>query len=249
MKSLRIILRTCAVVKTLSSTADRPFGLDKQTMILASLRSLIESCSSAKGVKIRLDIVDDSSPLEFRAKMKSILDSSGLIYELHKIEARNNGKSLAYCYDLASGSKADVIYFCEDDYLHLPDEVPFIVRAYNEKIIGSDKFVIHPTDYPDRYVRVYPSYIFLSSDCHWRSVQHTTGTFYIPTSIFKKYKNLYYKFAEINSGKIGGGEDATINKVYQSVPCLSPIPSLAAHLNDDTLPPFIDWKSEVKKFI
>ena len=248
MKSLNIILRTCAVVKILSKTSKRPFGLDKEVLILKSLKSLLESCSHAyNDCKMFLDVVDDSSSEEFRAKMISILNRFSIPYKVHNIQEKNNGRSMKYCYDLALKSKSEIIYFCEDDYLHLKNEIPFVMRAYSGKVVGSSKFVVHPTDYPDRYVKVYPAYIFLSKDCHWRSISHTTGTFFIPKNVFVKYKQLYYKFAEINSGKVGGGEDITVNKVYEEVPCLSPIPSLAAHMNDDTLPPFVDWAEELNR--
>lgn len=241
MVSLHILFRSCAVVKTLSKTSKRPFGLDKPTMILKSLKSLLSSCSKSKD-KIFLEIVDDSSPEEFRDKMRDMLKNSKVSCKFHPMNFRNNGKSLKYCYDLASKSKSDIIYFCEDDYIHFESEIKFVLDAYKEKIVGSNQFCVHPTDYPDRYKRLYPSYVFLSSSIHWRSIAHTTGTLYVPKKVFDRFSKNFFTFADMNSGSIGGGEDKTLNKIFDEVPCISPIPSLAAHLNDDTLPSLVDWK-------
>lgn len=247
MASLHIILRTCAVVKTLSKTSDRPFGLDKQTMILKSLKSLLQSASLYKSGKMAIEMVDDSSGDVFISKMQKILSSFKIPHKINKINVRSNAQSLRTCYDIASNSKADVIYFVEDDYMHLPLEISAVMAAYDNKILGHGQFCVHPTDYPDRYVKLYPSYIFTSPHCHWRSIASTTGTFYITAQLFKKHKEKFYGFADFNAKKIGGGEDATLNRIFETDPCISPIPSLAAHLNDDTLPPIVDWKSEIAK--
>ena len=250
MKSLHIIYRSCAVVKTMSKTAKRPFNLEKPTLILKSLKSLLESCKfSELNDKIKIDIIDDSSPQEFRKKMKELLASYTFNYKIHELSFKNNGKSLKYSYDLAKEINSDIIYFCEDDYLHLKNAIKEIMEAYNQKIIGTSEFCVHPTDYPDRYVKIYPSYIFISSNRHWRSIAQTTGTLFVTRNIFNKFQDNFYKLAEINSGKIGGGEDQTLNKIFDDKPCLSPLPSLAAHMNDDTLPPFIDWKVELDNTI
>jgi hypothetical protein len=247
MVSLHIIFRSCAVVKTLSKTSDRPFGLDKSTMILKSLKSLLNSAMPFKSGKVSIDVIDDSSGDAFVTKMQKLLIASKISHKIHRLNVRSNGQSLKACYDLASKSKSDIIYFVEDDYMHLPKEVPAVMAAYAGKILGHSQFCVHPTDYPDRYVKLYPSYLFISPNCHWRSIASTTGTFYITNKLFAKHKDKLYKFAELNEQKIGGGEEKTLNRMFDTDPCISPIPSLAAHLNDDTLPPLIDWKSEINK--
>ncbi len=244
MKTLHIILRTCAKIQKASSGGNRPFGLDKETLILKCLQSLLKSCKGNEK-RIFLEVVDDSSSKEFILKMKTILQESSLKFNLVCINVSNNGKSLEYCYNLAKKSKFDLIYFCEDDYFHLNHAISAIFDAYDFKIIGTDNFAIHPTDYPDSYIRLFPSYIFLSNLCHWRSIPATTGTFVIPRRYFLKYFGLFLKFAEFN--KTGtGGEENSINQVWKVVPCISPVESIAAHMNKETLPPLVDWKNKLK---
>lgn len=240
MKSLNIIFRSCAVVSALS-IGKRPFNIDKRSLILKSLKSLLDSSSRSKA-RITIDIIDDASEEEFIENMERILKKYRFKYKIHKLNFKNNGKSLEYCYNVASKSKSEIIYFCEDDYIHLDDAIPFIMEAYEEKIIGSSNFGVHPADDPKKYVFLYPSYLFAGRNCHWRSITDTTGTFFLPKKIFDKYRTIINELAEYNIKGLGG-EVETIGKMWKEIPCISPIKSLAAHFdNENTLPPFINWK-------
>ncbi len=242
MKSLKIIFRCCAVVNNINEINQRPFELSKEEIILKSLKSLLDSCELVTN-NITIDVIDDSSGDIFLEKLENILKQFSFEYDINSISEKNNGKSLEYCYNIAENCKEDLIYFCEDDYVHINNSIKFILNAYEYKIVGTDKFAIHPTDYPDRYININKSYIFLSDDCHWRSISGTTGTFFIPTDIFKKYKEYFYKFS---NPKVQC-EGYSINNVWKEVPLLSPIPSLAAHLNKNTLPKIIDWEKIIRE--
>jgi len=245
MKSLKIILRTCTAVKNVGSS-QRPFNLDKKTIILKCLKSLLECCSQLKRRNITLEIVDDSSGANFINLMKRILSKYKITYNIHLKNFKNNGKSMEYCYNLAERSKADLIYFLEDDYFHLKHSILAILDAYESKLLFTDNFAIFPTDYPRLYHNIEPSLIFIGKYCHWRSTPYTTGTFVIPKKLFLKYKELFYKFARFNRFK-HGGEKETINILWKKkIPCISPIPSLTAHLHKTSIPPLIDWKKELK---
>ena len=221
------------------------FKVSKEEIILKSLKSILES-SKGFEQRIYLDIVDDSSPSEFIKRIANLTKRYKINHKIHKINVKNNGKSMKYCFDLAGDSKYDLIYFCEDDYFHLKSAIPSIFDAYDKKIIGNNNFCLHPTDYPDRYIQLEPAYIFAGKYNHWRSILSTTGTFIMPRKMLKKYKKILYEFAEFNIGSTGG-EEKTINKIWEKVPCIAPIESLAAHLNEDTLPKYIDWEKEIKK--
>jgi len=247
MKTLNIIFRSCANVKKASKGSNRPFNLEKEEIILKCLKSILES-SKGFEKRIYLDIVDDSSPELFRNKIIKLLKKYKLNFNFHRINVKNNGKSMEYCYKLAEHSKQDIIYFCEDDYFHLKVSISSIFNAYDTKIIGNSKFAIHPTDYLDRYIHLEPSYIFAGKFNHYRSILSTTGTFIIPKKIYLKYKQFCYNFAKFNI-KSTGGEEITINKIWNNVgriPLIAPIESYAAHLNEDTLPPYINWKKEIE---
>lgn len=241
-----IIFRSCVRVENLSPLAKRPFNMTKEEITLKCLKSLAISCSSYKGAaKIKIYLVDDSSGDAVIKKMEDILNYFKLNYEVHRGNFKNNGLSLQYCYSLAD-KLDDIIYFCEDDYFHLEKAIPAIIDAYETKLIGNSNFSIFPADYPDSYEKIYPSYIFLSKFSHWRSVAGSTGTLVIPFKLFKKYRKYFDMFAEYNI-KGRGGEEISLNKIWQEVPLLTPIPSLVTHLHEISLAPLIDWKAEIEK--
>lgn len=245
MKSVKIMFRSCAVVKIVGSS-DRPFGLDKPTLILKCLKSLIESCKGVKN-KISIEVIDDSSGEEFVKKMEKILINSGIKFKIHSMNFRNNGKSLNYTYSISRKVKEDLIYFCEDDYFHLPYAIPSIIEAYESKIIFTPEFAVFPIDYPGLYTKIAPALIFMGKYNHWRSTSQTTGTFVITSKIFRKYEKYFFALAEFNV-KGHGGEKETINRLWQSkVPCISPLPSFAAHMHTTSLSLLIDWKNELNK--
>lgn len=246
MKSMNIIFRCCAPVMKASGYDNiRPFKMTKEEIILKCLKSVLISGDEYEN-RIFFDIVDDSSSDEFRNKVLNIMKESKFKFNFHKIQEKSNGKSLMYCYGLAEKSKYDIIYFCEDDYFHLKNAIPSIFDVYDNKIIGTDNFAVHPTDYPDRYIHLEPSFVFWGKYNHWRSILHTTGTFILTRKAFLKYKKYCFDFADFNSSSTGG-ESETINHIWQNIPLIAPVESLAAHLNIDTLPRFVDWESEIKK--
>ncbi len=242
---LNIFFRTCAVVENLNKSflrgiKKRNFGLKKQDIIISCLKSLILSCKQS-GAKIKIDIIDDSSGLEFIKEIDFLLKRSKIVYDIHILDFGNNGLSLNYCYNLAQKSKFDLFYFCEDDYLHLPSTIIEVLECYKHKIVGNKEFAVFPVDHNDIYREFYPSHIYLGKNIHWRSINHTTGTLFITRKGFNKYQKRFYDFAEHNKTR-WGGEDETLNQIWKEFTCISPLPSLAAHLNGEELPSFVDWE-------
>jgi len=245
MKTLKIIFRSCAVVRARGSST-RPFGLDKKTIILKCLKSLLESCKGLEK-RISIEIVDDSSGELFLKKIEKILSEYKIKYKIHRMNFGNNGKSLQYVYKIAAKSKEDLIYFCEDDYFHLKHVIPSILDAYDSKVISTSEFGVFPSDYPSYYTNLPLSLIFIGKYNHWRSMARTTGTFIVTKSIFKKFRNVFDSFAEFNIN-YHGGEKETINKMWSNdVPCIAPIESLVAHLHTTSLPPLVNWDEEINK--
>ncbi len=245
MKKLNIIFRTCAIVKTMGPTI-RPFSLDKPTLILKCLKSLLESCKGYED-RISLDIVDDSSGQNFIDKIHKIILPHKLTYQIHRLDVKNNGRSLEYCYNLARNTKGEIIYFCEDDYFHLNKAIPAILDAYDSKVISSSEFAINPMDYPVLYQNLFPTLIFKGKYNYWRSTHMSTATFVIPTKLFKRYIDTFFKLAKFNEISYGG-EKETVNRLWlKEIPLISPIPSLTGHMHEGYLSNFVDWEKEISK--
>ncbi|MBC7475602.1 MAG: hypothetical protein H7263_15050 [Candidatus Sericytochromatia bacterium] len=246
---LDIIFRSCTKVYCVHDDMLRPFNANKREITLKCLKSLINSANSSfsnssnNSKNIKIHLFDDHSPEEDFIDIKKILENSGLDFYIERLTKTGNGNSLQAVFEYAKKLDSDLLYFCEDDYLHLENSIQSITQAYQDltKILEKE-VVIFPCDYNDRYINPELSYIFALQDRHWRTVKSTTGTFVISKNILEKYFDFYLAFAAYN--KIDkGGEWRTIDHIYQEVDCYSPMPSLTAHLNDDSLlPHFVDWK-------
>lgn len=234
MYNLSVILRTCDKVSTFSGGKPRDFG-NKKEVIQKCCKSIQQSIDYfvSSGGQVNFVIVDDHSSEETLQFLKTL--TPNVLINLHQ---SGNGESFGKCLDLAV--KMDgLVFFVEDDYLLKKECIKSMVESYYKiKKELSLEPCIHPTDYPDRYKTIYPSYIVLGSDRHYRSIKHTTCTFMYDASVFREFEKELRVFCQY--GKVFGvGEDNSINLVYNKYVCFSPIPSLAEHYQyKETLSPF-----------
>lgn len=242
---LDILFRTCSHVEAFTGKP-RFLNTSKSEIILRSLNSLLISCSQANGYLITLTIMDDHSDEETMKRMAELLNKyKNIPSNILTINGTGNGASLRYNYEFARKYCKDVVYFCEDDYIHAKTAIKEMIDTYTriKRFAKNENLVLHPCDYPDRYTSHYPSFVFLGSDRHWRSIAHTTGTFLLPVTILTEYWDKYMNFTNIGANP-NISEDNSINLVYKDVLCISPLPSLAIHFQYlHTLSPFIDYKS------
>lgn len=242
---LLVIFRSCSVVASYHGQK-RFLDIPKSELLLGCFRSLVASIVHAREKtewSITLALVDDHSDEMVVTELQEIARVSGIEFSFHPLTGTTgNGASLAACYAYADASNATLFYFVEDDYLHSESSLIEMIEAYQYMRVrmGQD-VVVHPYDSPDRYAEPYPSFIFASRERYWRTVRHTTGTFMVSKEIFKKYRKYYEDFST-DSGR-GIIEDGTINKIYEEVPCVVPMPSLAVHMESGAhIPPFVPWK-------
>lgn len=196
------------------------------------LDSLAHSISNSYHVKNLLDtkliVVNDNSCAEWETEAKRILHKNELTSSWVPCRGTGNGPSLRHVVDLAASLK-DIVFLVEDDWLFKPEAIEQMLKTYfmfKEKDIET---VIHPADYPDRYYReMYPSYIYIGDDRHWRTIRHTTCTIMLNSSVVRDHYE-HFKGLENFGVVLNWGEDQCLNKVYEYVMCLSPMPSLATH--------------------
>ena len=241
---VNIIYRTCDKVQAMHGT-NRPFGMSKEQVVnysFISLKRSLRYCESITDVKNNLIIVGDE--LSDKRINWYKLYGPKVIYN----DSFGNGPSIAKTFEIANELDDDEwIYFCEDDYLHMDESFYHIYEFLDNKDMYLKKFkdrdlFIHPTDYPDRYNRdedLYQKwYIFTSNFSHWRQIYNTTYTFLCSVKSFKKYYEIFMQSAQ------NWDDGLFSDKVYwrDDVICLSPLPSLACHMHEVTMSPFIDWK-------
>ncbi len=250
-----IFFRACDKVESVHKDK-RPFGLNKLETIKVSFYSLYKSLQD---FTYQFTIIGDDISKElqdFFAQFDDVI--------IDNCKLGSAAKSLQKQIDLALEAHSDDwVYLCEDDYLHSPQAFKYISefienkekylktspkkKNYMNRIIGDLSkipLIIHPPDYPDRYIPPWKrlSFIFLSKYCHWRQITNTTHTFLLQSSTIKKFEKY------IKDSAVGPSDAKLSGKVYgrllfkNKALCISPIKGLSSHMHKGVMTPLVDWK-------
>ena len=263
INSIKIILRTCTSELIMDQNKRRIFDKEKNEYTFRSLRSLIKSINKAslefKNIKFDLVVTDTNSPKEDIGKIKEILGQSNTENKFVSVNLQDFKDKIKKGYSkakfsnmanfytslmIAKKESADIIYFVEDDYLHSEDVITEMIFAYEKfNTIFSKDLVLLPSDYPYLYAKDELTKIYLGEKYHWRLVSESLVTFMTSKRVIEENYN--------NLEKMGvewiDPWEKPLHEIYNSYPCLSPIPSLAVHCANINsvfgVSPFIDLKS------
>ena len=268
VNSLTVIFRSCTSVNMLTQNKKRLFDKNKSEYTFRSLNSIIKSLNYSKKIfpKIYFDIViiDHNSKTEDVEKIKNLLKKSNIdnsIINLNINEFSNNIKktnaknenvthnqisnmcNIHKSLMIAKNQSNDLIYFVEDDYIHLLETFNEMILSY-ERISSqlNKELILCPTDYPYLYTKIEPSSIFLGSNKHWRRVGETLCTFCTSKTLIDKHWNKFVTMCQFEHYPF----EQPLHEIYKTEYCLSPIPSLAIHCTNINsifgLSPNVDWK-------
>ena len=262
IKRLKIILRTCTSELIMDQNKRRIFDKEKNEYTFRTLKSLIKSINRAslifKNIKFDLIVTDTNSPKEDIDKIQEMLNKSNIENKFKSIDldsfkdkiksgySKAKFSNMANFYTslkIANEESADIIYFVEDDYLHSEDAITEMIFAYEKfSTIFSKNLILLPSDYPYLYTKDEATKIYLGEKYHWRLVSESLVTFMTSKSVIdENYNNLEKMGIEWTDPW-----EKPLHNVYNSNPCLSPIPSLAVHCaNINSVfgtSPFIDLK-------
>jgi len=219
---------------------NRPGFFDKETALASFLRAAREA-----GPAVEVVFLNDG-PLPGRV--------AGWMREAGEVvEAAGLGNSGSYRRALAEAlardwPETDLVYLVEDDYLHLPPALSILAEASTE-IPRASYFTLY--DHPDRYRRADDAdrgrtRMFLGGGRHWRSVESTCLTYAARLGALRRD-------AWIHRWKSRGTVplDRDIWRAVQGLAryrwrfprrlLVSPLPSLATHLEREHLAPGVDW--------
>lgn len=160
-------------------------------------------------------------------------------YTLHSIKAGNDTSSFFQTWDIVKNLNipdTDLIYFLENDYLHVDDWVEIVTNLF-ETYQGLHYVSLY--DHNDKYfLPMYEnltSKIFTTSKHHWRTTPSTCGSFIISKDIFEEdfidhttIVGDHNKFLQLTQTK---------NRFV-----LTPIPGLSTHCMEGLLSPTINWQ-------
>ena len=267
VKSLTIILRTCASVNMLTQSKKRIFDQEKSEYTFRSLNSIINSLNFAKelfdNVNLELIIVDHNSEKSVVDKIKLIISNQFFksrfislnvddfkkdIYSKNEKNEKvtfnqmSNMSNIHQSLILAKESD-DLIYFVEDDYIHSIHAIKEMIFTY-EKLSSMLKteLILCPSDYPYLYSEIENSKIFLGNKSHWRSIKETLCTFLTSKQMVMKYWDELTSMCKFEHYPF----EKPLHNIYEKEYCLSPIPSIAIHCTNINsifgLSPNVDWK-------
>ena len=267
VKSLDILIRSCASVGMLTQSKQRIFEKEKIEYTLRSINSIIKSSELAKqlipNVSIKLTVIDHNSGEQNLKKIQNLLDNSNLNHNLinldlsefdsriKKTNAKNENvtpnqlSNMSNIYKSLELSKKldDLIYFVEDDYIHELNSISEMILTY-ERIASqiSNELILCPTDYPYLYTKTENTNIFLGEKSHWRKINETLCTFLTSKQIVEKHWAKLMSMCEFEHYPF----ESPLHEIYKEELCLSPIPSIAIHCTNINsiygLSPNKDWK-------
>ena len=267
VKSLTIILRTCASVNMLTQSKKRIFDQEKSEYTFRSLNSIINSLNFAKelfdNVNLELIIVDHNSEKSVVDKIKLIISNQFFksrfislnVDDFKKDINSKNEKNEKVTFNQMSNmsnihqslilakESDDLIYFVEDDYIHSIHAIKEMIFTY-EKLSSMLKteLILCPSDYPYLYSEIENAKIFLGNKSHWRSIKETLCTFLTSKQMVMKYWDELTSMCKFEHYPF----EKPLHNIYEKEYCLSPIPSLAMHCTNINsaygLPPNFKWK-------
>jgi predicted house-cleaning noncanonical NTP pyrophosphatase (MazG superfamily) len=267
VKSLDVIIRTCSSVNMLTQSKKRIFEKDKIEYTLRSINSILRSVNYAKdyhpNIKIKITVVDHNSSKENLEKIKNLLKSSTIQFNLlnldisefknkiKKINEKNeetipnqiSNMSNIYKSLMLSKLSEDLVYFVEDDYIHELDALTEMLFTY-ERIasLTGGELIICPTDYPYLYVQTENTNIYLGEKYHWRKINETLCTFLTSRQLVEKYWDTLLSMCTFEHYPF----ESPLHEIYKEELCISPIPSIAIHCTNINsiygLSPNKNWK-------
>ena len=253
IKSLDIILRTCASVNMLTQSKKRIFKSNKKEYSLKTLKSLINSINNNKkifkNIKVKLTIIDHKSDIKVIRKFKMLLKKQFFKSEIlnldinfykKKIKKINQQKKLVSDNQISNMSNInqslnigkncdDLVYFVEDDYLHKKEAIEEMILSYERISSQTGKeLIMCPADYPYLYSKLENSKIILGNNCHWRSIEESLCTFLTSKKIINKHFKKFVSACEFEHYPF----EKPFHDIYKKELCISPMPALAVHFTN-----------------
>jgi hypothetical protein len=167
--------------------------------------------------------------------------------ELILFDAGNEAQAFIFTLDLLMSSiladrikPDDYIMIVEDDYMFKPNWAKFIIEGIN--LVGDQGFVA-PYDHNDKYdYNIYPNLnaqLYAGNLCHWRTTPSTTNTYAGKAKVFQKFYELHKQFSQGVS--VSRDHEKFIETWKSGGKLISPIPSIASHIETNYLAPCYNW--------
>lgn len=239
---LHIVLRTHDG-KNIHGDKQRYIDIPKKDLILGCVSSLINSSNIVKNHQIHFTILDDHSSEEFLNSLVDIFKYSNHSWEIISLSERGFNHSGYMQFKTCRDSDAHLVYSVEDDYLHCPEAILEMIKAYEHLkhyYHLKKELCIYPFDNKEDYEYGYviPGRVFRTPTRHWKEGIWTTFTMMTTPKVFQEHWNIFEKLS-LKYKPFAPGEDPstfvdesnTISNIWKHhVIRINPIPSLALHV-------------------
>lgn len=226
-----IYFRACEKQGTISYVG-RHGGVDKTTILKKCWKQLVSQLTPQD----KLVVIEDALSQE---TLNWLYDNSNGLsldvvsvpehtWEYHEHTVTMVKHLLEYCLIYPE----EVHYIVEDDYLHVDNAINTCKTLYAANPDYNGFIVTY--DYPDRYVDIQPSEIFLGPDRHWRTITSATMTLMAKGAVWTAIGQHIKAVAPTSN-------DTIFEQIFKQVPCLAPLPGLSCHLTDRHYTPYYDW--------
>jgi hypothetical protein len=195
----------------------------------------------------RFHLIHDGEPDEELFALAKWVGSTEILSEVGN--SATFWRAMEYAFDLPDG---DLVYFVEDDYLHLPDALVKLMEC--RSALNADYITLY--DHPVRYMPHYPfgrdlplrkNAVYMSGTHHWRTVESSCMTFAATPKVLREDVSIFdchVRQRRVPADRelfrhllgLGQYEDCQIPRTL-----IGPIPSLATHLEEPWLAPILDW--------
>lgn len=135
----------------------------------------------------------------------------------------------------------DIVYFCEDDYLHAPGWDDIMLDGFNKT--NAEYITLY--DHKDKYFL--PAYANLTSKViatekvHWRTTPSTTNTYACRFKTFKKHLEIHREYCDLEKGYTRD-HDKFIRLWNEGSNLISSIPGYSTHMETPYMSPVVDWE-------
>ncbi len=228
MKKINVYLRHCYYSKIQESPGkQRPFWWDKEK-VFNNFKSTINPETTTYTIiydeyygKIENTFLRDETNVH-------IINSGG--------EAKSFLKTLEYI-QTQNHSQDDIIYFLEDDYIHLPNWDKIILEGFTLPISYLTLY-----DHRDKYGEYYRDFrtkVLFTDSCHWMATPSTTNTFAVKFSTLIKDLEIHTKYS---TGVEPTADHYKFLELSQNGRVLiSSLPGYSTHCQQNLLSPCINW--------
>jgi hypothetical protein len=158
---------------------ERPSYYSKVMCLVSLLRSIAEASQ-----EIDVVFLNDGPVPEDRL---ALMAQAGEVMELPEVGRVRSYWAALGLLATRKWDDGDLVYFVEDDYLHLPNALETLIAAA-EELPWAPYFTLY--DCPDRYTRSDDAdggraRVFIGGRHHWRTVESTTHTFAARVSVIR----------------------------------------------------------------